>query len=95
MRNYVYVALIVFCVLIFPTSGVPVSPTVLFELGAAYHMDGRIEEAKACYMLVLNFEKEFGDDSIFLSSYKHLASHNLRMIQMNEIKDSPLFRRGK
>lgn len=86
---------IIVCILIFPIPGVPVSPMVLFETGTAHHMEGNIDEAKAYYTLVMEYEKHFNYNSININKYKQLATHNLRVIKLSAIKDSPLFKRGK
>ena len=95
-KDYIYVVLIIVWILVFPTSGVSVSPTALYELGRAYHMDGKTEMAEACYLLVLEFEDHFESGGIHLHKYERMASKNLRTIKTNEaMKNIPLFRRGK
>ena len=95
MIDRICAIIIIIGILIFPTSGVPVSPTVMFEMGTAYHMAGRVAEARACYKLVLEWEKHFKHSSTYLPKYKQMAVANLRVIRMDAIRDRPFFRRGK
>ncbi len=92
----IILAIVCFAVVTFPDDRPKVSPTVLFELGNAYNMAGRIAEAKACYIIVLEFEDRFGYKNLHLPKYQQMARVNLRNLEINKIfKASPLFKRGK
>ena len=89
-------AVVGFVITMVPGNDLKVSPTVLYELGRAYHMEGKTEMAEAFYHLVLEFENHFESGGIHLHKYERMASKNLRIIKTNEaMKNIPLFRRGK
>ena len=81
----IILAIVSFAVVVIPGRDIPVSPTVLFELGTAYHMAGRNAEAKACYRLVLDFEGHFKYKDLHLPKYKQMATQNLQTLHINEV----------